>query len=74
MSRSPWRRTIRTLGDRVGAAIAPRSHVRITHPLHSDTGRTGTIVRVDLDRRKVWVALPDGRTVSAGHRSVEVIN
>lgn len=29
--------------------------------------------RIDLDKRKVWVALPNGSVVPAGHRSVEVI-
>ena len=47
------------------------SHVKIRHPKHSCAGMSGTIVRVQHPR--VWVALPDGRVVPAGHRSVEVI-
>lgn len=49
------------------------SHIKITHPRHAYYGETGTVVRVDVAQRKVWIALPGGRTTSAGHRSVEVI-
>lgn len=48
-------------------------HVKIRHPRHQAFGQTGTIVRLDREKRKVWVALPDGRVVPAGHRSVEVL-
>jgi ribosomal protein L21E len=60
------------LTDRNGVVfIRPHSHVKITHPRHSYSGRTGTIVRIEGHR--VWVALPDGTVVGAGHRSVEVL-
>lgn len=62
------------LNDRTGLSyLEPRVHVKITNPNHGCTGMTGTVVRVELDRRKVWISLPDGRTVPAGHRSVEVM-
>lgn len=49
------------------------THVKLTHRRHAYYGKTGQICRIDLDRRKVWVALPGGTVVPAGHRSVEVI-
>jgi hypothetical protein len=64
----------RLLTDRTGIAfIEQHAHVKITHPRHTDHGSTGTIVRIDPNKRKVWVALKDGRTVQAGSRSVEVL-
>lgn len=63
----------RKLTDWTGITfIRPHSHVRIRHPRHSYFGQTGTIVRVE--GRRVWVALPGGTVVPAGHRSVEVID
>ena len=62
------------LTDRLGRlSLKPFSHVKITHPRHSYYGQTGTVVRIDLGQRKVWVALPGGTVVPAGHRSVEVV-
>jgi hypothetical protein len=49
------------------------AHVKITHRRHSCYGMTGTVIRMDREKRKVWVSLPDGRVVPAGHRSVEVL-
>lgn len=49
------------------------SHVKITHPRHSYYGATGTVVRIDIRQRRVWVALPGGVVAPAGHRSVEVV-
>lgn len=49
------------------------SHVRICHPRHSCYSMTGTVVLIDIAQRKVWVSLPDGRIVPAGHRSIQVI-
>jgi hypothetical protein len=63
----------RGLTDRNGIIyIRPHSHVKICHPRHSYVGRTGTVVRID--GRRVWIALPTGTIVSAGHRSVEVLD
>lgn len=62
------------LQDRTGASpLKLFSHVKITHPLHQASESTGTVIRIDAAQRKVWIALPDGRIVPAGHRSVEVI-
>jgi hypothetical protein len=61
------------LTDRVATSLKQFSHVKITHPRHAYYGQTGTVVRIDLARRKVWVSLPGGQVVPAGHRSVEVI-
>lgn len=61
------------LTDRNGVWIGLHAHVKITNPNHSYAGFTGTIVRMDREKRKVWVALPGGMTAQAGHRSVEVI-
>lgn len=64
----------RWLTDRDGIAyITVHAHVKIMHPRHGAFGQTGTIARIDLASRRVWIALPDGRTVPAGHRSVEVL-
>ena len=49
------------------------AHVKITHPRHQAYGQTGTVVRIDPRKRRVWVALADSRIVPAGHRSVEVL-
>ena len=57
--------------DRLGLVIPSHAHVKITHPRHGCYGMTGTVVRIKHPR--VWVALSDGRTVPAGHRSIEVI-
>lgn len=51
--------------------LRPHVHVKIRHPKHKHCGKSGTIVRVVHPR--VWVALPGGLVVPAGHRSVEVI-
>lgn len=51
--------------------IKPHAHVKIRHPSHACFGMTGSVVRVEHPR--VWIALPDGRVVSAGHRSIEVL-
>jgi hypothetical protein len=62
------------LADRTGRSpLRVFSHVKITHPRHAYFGLTGTIVRIDSSRRRVWVSLPGGDVVPAGHRSVEVI-
>lgn len=62
------------LTDRTGnSPIRMFAHVKITHPRHSHCGRTGTVVRIDAAKRKVWVALPGAIVTPAGHRSVEVI-
>lgn len=62
------------LKDRNGIrSLREHSHVKITHPRHANYGETGTVVRIDMEKRKVWIALPGGRTTFAGHRSVEVI-
>lgn len=58
--------------DRTGLfTLKPHTHVKITHPRHAHYLRTGSVVRVQHPR--VWVALPGGLVVAAGHRSVEVI-
>lgn len=60
------------LCDRTGTSyLRVHQHVRITHPRHSYHDRTGTIVRIQ--GRRVWVALPGGLIVPAGHRSVEAL-
>lgn len=51
--------------------IKPHSHVKIVRRNHHCYGWTGSVVRVVHPR--VWVALADGRIVSAGHRSIEVL-
>lgn len=62
------------LNDRTGhRPIKMWAHVKITHPRHAYYGRTGTVIRFSNKTRKVWVALPEGTVVPAGHRSVEVI-
>lgn len=53
--------------------LRQHAHVKITNRNHSKHGQTGTVVRIDQDKRRVWVALPDGSVVPAGHRSVEVL-
>lgn len=57
--------------NRVG--IKMFAHVRISHPRHAYYAQTGTIVRIDLAKRKVWVSLPGGTVTAANARSVEVI-
>lgn len=47
------------------------SHVKIVNPRHAHYLQTGTIVRIKAPR--VWIALPGGVVVKAGHRSVEVV-
>lgn len=65
----------RRLTDRNGIRlIRLHSHVKVTHPRHSYTGQTGTVVRVDIPTRRIWIALPNGAVVPAGHRSVEVLD
>ena len=49
------------------------AHVRICNPQHPDYGKTGTVVRVDMNKRKVWVSLTDGRTISCRNLSVQVV-
>jgi ribosomal protein L21E len=62
------------LHDRTGlVGIRLFSHVRLTHPRHAYYGSTGTVVRIDQARRRVWVNLPSGTIVAANHRSVEVL-
>lgn len=65
---------MRGLSDRSGMyPLRMFTHVRITHPNHSYYSQTGTVVRIDVTKRKVWVALPGGTVTPAGHRSVEVV-
>lgn len=62
------------LSDRTGICpLRMFSHVKITHPRHAYFHQTGTVVRIDTGTRRVWVSLPSGTVVPAGHRSVEVI-
>lgn len=62
------------LTDRNGtASLRQFSHVKLAHPRSAYYGQTGTVVRIDLQRRRVWVALPGGTVVETGHRSVEVL-
>lgn len=63
----------RKLSDWNGVWIEQHAHVKIRHPRHAYHGRTGTIVRWDLDTRRVWVQLPGGITVAAASRSIEVM-
>lgn len=62
------------LTDRTGRRpLRMFAHVKITHPRHAYYSCTGTVVRIDNSKRRVWVALPDGTVAPAGHRSVEVL-
>lgn len=61
------------LHDKVNNPIRLFAHVKITHPRHAYANCTGTVIRIDSTRRKVWVSLPDGTITGAGHRSVKVI-
>ncbi len=62
------------LHDRTGAnPLRMYSHVRITHPRHAYYGLTGTVIQVDLERRRVWVQLADGTTTRVSSISVEVL-
>jgi hypothetical protein len=61
------------LTDRLGISLKPFSHVKFTNPRHPRHGQTGTVIRLDEFRRRVWVAMPEGQVVPARHRSVEVV-
>lgn len=62
------------LNDRTGrTSVKMFSHVRVTNPAHRYYGSTGTVVRIDIVRRKVWIALPNGRVTGARNLSVEVV-
>lgn len=49
------------------------AHVRITNPRHPHHRRTGTVIRIDLERRRVFVGLPGGDVAELSPLSVEVI-
>lgn len=63
-----------TMTDRTGlGSLRMFAHVKITHPRHSWYGHTGTVIRIDERKRRIWVSLPGGTVAPAGHRSVEVL-
>lgn len=47
------------------------SHVKVVRRNHRHYLKTGTVIR--LDENYVWIAMPGGAIVRAGHRSVEVV-
>lgn len=58
--------------DKTGIrTIKVLTHVKIIHPRHANYGQTGTAIRIRHPH--VWVALPGGVVVRAGHRSLEVV-
>jgi hypothetical protein len=62
------------LHDRSNRPIREFAHVKLVHPRTSYYGRTGTVVRIDQRRRRVWVQLgADGPTVEANCRSIQVV-
>lgn len=61
------------LHDRRNQPLRMFAHVRIRHPRHAYYGLTGTIIRIDATKRKVWVSLPGGTVTAANALSVEVI-
>lgn len=64
----------RTMYDRTGRVeIRPHAHIKVTHPRHAYHGKTGTVIRLDHDRRRVYFALPDGIFTYSGNRSIEVL-
>lgn len=61
------------LHDKVNNPIRQFAHAKISHPRHAYYGHTGTVVRIDTQKRKVWVQLPDGTITGASHRSIKVV-
>lgn len=49
------------------------SHVKVANPHHARWAQTGTVVRLDLQTRRVWVMFPDGQVIRMASRSVQVL-
>lgn len=62
------------LNDRSGQRpIRLYAHVKVMNADHDRYLETGTVVRIDQHRRRVWVAFPNSAVVEFSNQSVIVV-